>query len=156
MYQTDIRPRKKYQSLVSYGEKKSSATTFPLYLPSLVPCHLSNMKGCLWCLHLYWWKAGVWTSGLLDDKGTLRGEVINDTANNTSQKPVRQKSIQIQVSWPCCNSMYFEKAAKELTLSLWAVLAIQTGRQQELGQAGIYCIMAKASDAREQKKPLDC
>lgn len=64
------------------------------------------MKG--WCLN----------SGLLDDKGTLRGEVINDTANNTSQKPARQKSIQIQVSWPCCNSMYFEKAAKELTLSL--------------------------------------
>lgn len=45
-------------------------------------------------------------------KGTLRGKVINDTANNTDQKPVRQRSVQSQLSWPHCNSRYLEKAAK--------------------------------------------
>lgn len=64
------------------------------------------MKG--WCLN----------SRLLDNKGTLRGEMINDTANNTNQKSVKERSIQTQVAWPCCNSRYLEKVAKKLALAL--------------------------------------
>ena len=138
--------KKKYHSLVSYG-KKSSSITLPLYLTSIIWCQHMLMKGW-WYLHPYWEKGWRLKSGLLDTRepSWARWSMTQPTPLTKSQSgkdPHKPSYLSLTA-----HSWCFEKAAKMLTLALWAVLAIWTDSQQELGQAWRYCLLAKASGPR--------
>lgn len=125
--------KKKYPSLVSYG-KKSSSIILPLYLPSIVWCHPMLMKG-RWYLHFYWEKGWSLNSGLLDTRehSWARWSMTQPTSltkRQSDKDPYIPNFLTLTA-----HSWCFDKAVKMLTLTPWAVLAIWTDRQQELGQA---------------------